>query len=201
MMSERGFYFTHETVRLWEQRYAPLITEYLRNRRRGHMGKSWYVDETYIKVKGQWCYLYRAIDREGRLIDCRLSEHRDMNAAKVFFQEALEIAVESPDRVTTDKESSYPRAIREELGGAVLHRTNRYLNNLIEQDHRGIKQRYGPMKGFVSFKSAALFCKAHGELRSYYKTNQRGEKTSLRDQRIDYTIKTQKLMNDLMRTA
>ena len=86
MMSERGFYFTHETVRLWEQRYAPLITEYLRNRRRGQMGKSWYVDETYIKVRGQWCYLYRAIDREGRLIDCRLSEHRDMNAAKVFFQ-------------------------------------------------------------------------------------------------------------------
>ena len=73
MMSERGFYFTHETVRLWEQRYTPLITEYLRNRRRGRMGTSWYVDETYIKVKGQWCYLYRAIDREGRLIDCRLS--------------------------------------------------------------------------------------------------------------------------------
>ena len=69
--------------------------------------------------------MYHAIDREGRLIDCRLSEHRDMNAAKVFFQEALEVAVESPNRVTTDKKSSYPRAIKEELGGAVLYRTNR----------------------------------------------------------------------------
>jgi putative transposase len=124
-----------------------------------------------------------------------------MNAAKVFFQEALEIAVESPNRVTTDKESSYPRAIKEELGCTVLHRTNRYLNNLIEHHHRGIKQRYGPMKGFISFKSAALFCRAHGELRNYYKINQRGEKTSLRDQRIDYKIKTQKLMNDLMGAA
>ena len=80
-------------------------------------------------------------------------------------------------------------------------RTNRYLNNLIEQDHRGIKQRYGPMKSFVSFKSAALFCRAHGELRNYYKTYQRGGRASLRDQRINYKIKTQKLMNDLMRTA
>ena len=72
--------------------------------------------------------MYCAINREGWLIDCRLSEHRDMNATKVFFQEALEIAVESPDRVTTDKESSYPRAIKEGLGDTVLHLTNRYLS-------------------------------------------------------------------------
>jgi putative transposase len=71
-----------------------------------------------------------------------------MRAAKQFFKEALEVSGDPPDRVTTDKEVSYPRAIREELGEDVLHRTNQYLNNLIEQDHRGIKQRYGPMKGF-----------------------------------------------------
>jgi putative transposase len=95
------------------------------------------------------------------LIDCRMSKQRDMDAAKAVFQSALEVSNEVPDRVTTDKESSYPRAIREELGEEVLHRTNKYLNNLIEQDHRGIKQRYGPMKGFASFEAADRFCKAH----------------------------------------
>ena len=73
MMLERGFEFTHEAVRSWEERYAPLITQYLRRRRKGRVGKSWYVDETYIKVKGKWCYLYRAVDRSGRLVDYRLS--------------------------------------------------------------------------------------------------------------------------------
>ena len=69
MMLERGFEFTHEAVRSWEERYALLITQHLRIRRKGRLGKSWYVDETYIKVKGKWCYLYRAVDRAGRLVD------------------------------------------------------------------------------------------------------------------------------------
>ena len=67
----------------------------------GKLGKSWYVDETYIKVKGEWCYLYRAIDRDGTLIDCRMSKQRDMNAAKAFFQSALEASSEAPDHVTS----------------------------------------------------------------------------------------------------
>ena len=83
-----------------------------------------------------------------------------MRAAKQFFKEALEMSGDAPDRVTTDKEVSSPRAIRGDLGGDVLHRTNQYLNNLIEQDHRGIKQRYGPMKGFKSFESASRFLKS-----------------------------------------
>src|SRR4051794_35786313 len=86
MFLERGFEFTHETVREWEERFAPLITQQLRSRRRGKAGKSWYADETYVKVNGKWCYLYRAIDRDGNLIDSMLSEHRDMEAAKRFFK-------------------------------------------------------------------------------------------------------------------
>lgn len=85
MLLERGIEFTHETVHLWEEKFAPLITEELRKKRRKTSRKSWYVDETYIKVKGKWCYLFRAIDRDGKLIDCMLSEHRDMTAAKMFF--------------------------------------------------------------------------------------------------------------------
>jgi putative transposase len=113
-----------------------------------------------------------------------------MSATKSFFKEALEMSGDAPDRVRTDKEVAYPLVIREELGGDVLHRTNQYLNNLIEQDHRGIKQRYGPMKGFKSFESASRFCRAHDELRSYYKAGQRGEKVSLKQQRISDLNKT-----------
>src|SRR5947209_3670849 len=80
----RGFEFTHETVRDWEERFAPLITQQLRSRRKGKAGYSWHCDETYLKVGGRWCYLYRAIDRDGKLVDSMLSEHRDMASAKRF---------------------------------------------------------------------------------------------------------------------
>src|SRR5215207_7179925 len=82
MFLVRGFEFTHEAVRDWEARFAPLITEQLRSRRRGKAGHSWYVDETYVRISGKWCYLYRAVDRDGNLVDSMLSEHRDMDAAK-----------------------------------------------------------------------------------------------------------------------
>src|SRR3712207_5095456 len=87
MFLERGFVFTHETVRDWEARFAPLLGERLRAKRRGHAGRSWYVDETYLKVNGRWCYLYRAIDRDGTLVDARLSETRDMEGAQQFFRD------------------------------------------------------------------------------------------------------------------
>jgi transposase-like protein len=153
---ERGFVFTHETVRDWEERFAPFIADHLRKKRCGQVGRSWYVDETYIKVQGKWCYLYRAIDAEGNLINSRLSAKRDMDAAKLFFQQAVEIVGHTPNQVTTDGHTSYPRAIREVMGSTILHRTNKYLNNRLEQDHRGIKQRYYPMRGFRCFEAAAL---------------------------------------------
>ncbi len=169
MFLERGFQFTHEAVRDWEARFAPLLADQLRAKRRGQAGPSWHVDETYIKVQGKWCYLYRAIDRDGNLIDSMLSEKRDMNAAKRFFKQALETVGYAPERVTTDGHDSYPRAIREILGKDVLHRTNTYLNNRLEQDHRGIKQRYYPMRGFGSVISAARFCRTFDEVRHYFR--------------------------------
>jgi transposase-like protein len=92
-------------------------------------------------VNSQWRYLYRAIDREGNLVDSMLSQTRDMEAAQCFFQQARVVAGQAPERVTTDGHSSFPRAIRETLGEAVEHRCYRYLNNRLAQDHRGIKQR------------------------------------------------------------
>src|ERR687886_2040223 len=108
MFLERGFVFTHEAVREWEARFAPLVTDTLRAKRTGQAGRSWYVDETYIKVGGVWKYLYRAIDRDGNLVDSLLSEHRDMDAAKRCFKAALEMSEQKPERVTTDGHDSYP---------------------------------------------------------------------------------------------
>jgi len=96
------------------------------------------VDETYLKVDGRWCYLYRAIDRSGALVDVMFSEHRDM-AAQAFFRSAKATTGVIPGRVTTDGHDSDPRAIRTELGHAVRHRTSAYLNNKLEQDHRTSK--------------------------------------------------------------
>jgi transposase-like protein len=111
----RGIVFSHEAVRDWEAKLTPALAEGLRRRRRGKAGRSWYVDETYIKVHGQWRYLYRAIDRSGALVDVMFSEHRDMAAAKAFFESAKTITGVTPDRVTTDGHDSYPRAIRTTL--------------------------------------------------------------------------------------
>jgi len=124
-------------------------------------GKSWYVDETYIKVHGHWRYLYRAIDRNGALVDVMFSEHRDMAAAMAFFQSAKTVTDVIPNRVTTDGHDSYPRAIRTTLGAGVQHRDSQYLNNRLEQDHRGIKGRYQPMRGFQCPRSADRFCRGY----------------------------------------
>ncbi len=200
MFLERGFEFTHEAVREWEARFAPLVADRLRAKRKGQAGRSWHVDETYIKVAGKWQYLYRAIDRDGNLVDSMLSKKRDMAAAKRCFKQALAVVEQAPDRVTTDGHDSYPRAIRETLGGNVTHRCNPYLNNRIEQDHRGIKQRYYPMRGFGNFAAAARFCRAFDEQRHYFRMRPAmGERVPpLSDQRRAYCARFQTLMGELM---
>jgi putative transposase len=165
----RGYGFSHETVRYWEGRFTPLLSARLKAKRRGQAGKSWYTDETYVKINGQCHYLYCAIDRDGNLVDTMLSPTRDLAAAKAFFKQAVETVDHKSERVTTDGHDSYPRATRSTLGRKVLHRTNRYLNNRIEQDHRAVKQRYYPMRGFGSLAGAARFCTAFDELRQYFR--------------------------------
>src|ERR1700676_1255551 len=123
----RGIEFTYEAVRDWEAKLAPSLIDRLRGRRKGRIGESWYLDETYIKVNGRWCYLHRAIDRSGALVDVRMSETRDMAAAKAFFRSAKAVTGVIPTRVTTDGHDSYPRAIRTELDSGRKHRTNQYL--------------------------------------------------------------------------
>jgi putative transposase len=137
-----------------------------------------------VRVQGRWCYRYRAMDAEGKLVDSMLSATRDMGAAQRFFTRAREVVGHAPEKVTTDGHDSYPRAVRETLGPTAKHRTNQYLNNRLEQDHRGIKQRYYPMRGFGSFEAAARFCTAHDELRDHFRSRQHlNETVPLAEQR------------------
>ena len=145
---------------------------------------SWYVDETDLKVSGAWCSLYRALDRDGHLVDARLSATRDLAAAQRFFRQAVASIGRLPERVTTDGHDADPRAIREPLGAAVTHRTSRSRNNRLEQDHRGVKQRYHPMRGCGSVASAARCCPAFEEQRQHFRTRTKmGERISLAEQR------------------
>ena len=185
MFLGRGIVFSHEAVRTWEAKLAPALMDELRRRRHGRAGRSWYVDETYIKVCGRWCYLYRAIDRAGNLVDVRLSETRDLAAAEAFFRSAKSVTGTAPERITTDGHDAYPRAIRAAFGAAVQHRTNAYLNNHLEQNHRGIKDRSRPLRGFESVASAARFCRAYDELRYFSRVRrQRRESVSADRRRI-----------------
>jgi transposase-like protein len=140
----RGIVFSHEAVRDWEAKLTPALAEELRRHRRHRIGPSWYIDETYIKVQSQMVLPVLAINRDGALVD----ELRNLAAAQAFFRLARTVTCVIPDRVTTDGDDGNPEAIQSEFGEDVLHRTSVYLNNRLEQDHRGINDRYRPTRGF-----------------------------------------------------
>ena len=144
------------------------MVDELRRRRRGRggaRGRHWHVGETYLKVRGRWAYLYRTIDRDGRLVDTMLSVRRDVAAAPAFLRSAKATTGVIPDRVTTDAHGSYPRAVRTTLDRRVAHRASAFKSNRLEQDHRGIKGRIRCMRGFRSFTSAERFSRSHDKLR------------------------------------
>ena len=199
LLLHRGYEVTHETVRAGEYRFAPLLAVRLRSRRRGQGDcRSWYLDETYVKVSGHWRYLYRAIDRDGDLLDSMLSEQRDRSAARLFLRRLLDVTTDKPLRLTTDRHPAYGKAIRWILGRKVLHRQSQYLNNRIEQDHRPIKQRYYPMLGFGRMEPAKRFCSAFEELRHYLRIRPRlGKRVSLSEKRRTFLARWQALMTEL----
>ena len=124
MTIAQGFELSHETIHNWESEFAPLIAAQLKAKRKGKVGKSWRVDETKIKIKGEWYYLYRSVDGLGNLVDLRLSKVRDLEATEAFFKQAVGTTGRKPEKVTTDGEVSYPKAIRKVLSENVEHRTN-----------------------------------------------------------------------------
>ena len=159
IMAERNVDVAHTTILRWVQRYVPEFAKRWQRFARS-VGTSWRVDETYIKLKGKWVYLYRGVDKEGQTIDFFLSEHRDIVAAKRFLQEAIEKRG-VPQKITLDGYAASHGAVAELqeegiLPAKLLVRTNRHLNNLIEQDHRRVKQRVRPMLGFKCFAHAVI---------------------------------------------
>ena len=159
MMADRGISVTHTTILRWVQRYLPEFEKRWRRYARP-VGGSWRMDETYIKVHGQWVYLYRAVDKAGQTVDFFLSRNRDVNAAKSFLRSAMK-NTRVPTKITLDAYAASHRAVREmkedgELPGRVKVRSSQYLNNLVEQDHRRVKQRIRPMLGFKRFDNAVV---------------------------------------------
>jgi len=159
MMADRGIRLTHTTIMRWGQHYLPEF-EKRWSRYDRTVGGSWRMDETYLKVRGSWVYLYRAVDKAGRTVDFFLSRNRDVTAAKTFLRNAMKNR-RTPTKITLDAYAASHRAVREmketgELPRRVKVRSSQYLNNLVEQDHRRIKQRIRPMLGFKRFDHAAI---------------------------------------------
>ena len=145
----------HSSINRWAIRFLPLLEKVFRNHKHA-VGKSWRMDETYIKVKGAWKYLYRAVDKQGKTVDFLLTAKRDVSAARRFFDKAMRHS-EVPDMVTLDK-SGANRAALDQLNVQrqipIKIRQVKYLNNIVEQDHRAVKRVTRPMLGFKSFRSA-----------------------------------------------
>ncbi len=152
-LADRGVAVDHTTLYRWVQRFAPELERRLRRHLRPCRGP-WHVDATYVRVGGQWRYLYRAVDGTGQTVDFMLSAKRDKRAAKRFFRKALgRENTRNPRTIVTDRLTSYPGALRAmkrdgELWRFTRHRRGRWLNNRVEQDHRRIKRRTRPMLGF-----------------------------------------------------
>jgi putative transposase len=155
LMQERGVSVDHATINRWVLKYAPQLEEALHRRKRP-VWMSWRMDETYIRVRGHWRYLYRAVDKTGQTIDFLLTAQRDEHAAMCFLTKAIR-RHGVPEKITIDGSEANAAAIRgynEAHGTAIIIRQVKYLKNIVEQDHRAVKRVTRPMLGFKSFEAA-----------------------------------------------
>ena len=155
MRGERGVAVDHSTLNRWVIKYAPEFEKQFRRRQRS-VGRSWRLDETYVKIKGKWAYLSRAVSKEGDTIDFLLTPTRDRDAAEAFLHKALR-SQGLPEKITIDKSGANTAAIthyNKTHKTAIVIRQSKYLNNIVEQDHRAVKRITRPMFGFKSFWAA-----------------------------------------------
>ena len=195
LMAMRGFCLSHQTIHNWSQTFGVELGIKLRKIRYGAAGLKWNVDATYIRVEGRWCYLYRAIDKEGNLIDVYLSDVRDQDAAENFFLQAETTTGITPDQITTDKEPALYPAMDNVFGNCTKHRDSKYMNNRIESDHRVTKSRINITKGFKDIFSALNFCTVFEEVRQYFrmKNKSRAERRKLISSKIHNFRKLEKI--------
>jgi putative transposase len=155
IMQERGVVVDHSSINRWAIRFLPLLEKAFRKHKHA-VGTSWRMDETYIRVNGAWKYLYRAVDKQGQTVDFLLTAKRDAVAARRFFEKAIRYNT-VPDKVTMDKSGANQAALEQLNKQREMPITIwqvKYLNNIVEQDHRAIKRITGPMLGFKSFRAA-----------------------------------------------
>jgi putative transposase len=162
MMEERGVRVDHTNIYCWVRKFTPRLAAKFRKGKKRPVGDSWRMNETNIKIKGQWKHLYRAVDKAGQTIDFLLTARRDKKAALRFFKKAVGWHGLS-SKVTIDKSGANTaalEALKEETGQAIEICQIKYLNNLVEQDHRAIKRIVRPMFGFNTFDSARCTLRA-----------------------------------------
>ena len=155
LLEERGVPIDHAAIQRWVVKYSPLLEEAFHRRKRP-VWVSWRMDETYLKVKGQWRYLYRAVDKHGQTIDFLLTKERAERAAKRFLSKAIR-RHGVPEKITIDGSAANEAAIKSynaEHGTTIAIRQSKYLNNIVEQDHRGVKRVTRPMWGFKALGAA-----------------------------------------------
>jgi IS6 family transposase len=158
LLAERGITVDHVTIYRWVQRFTLEFIEAARPCRHAP-GDRWFVDETYVKVAGQWTYLYRAVDQHGQVIDVLLSARRDLAAARRFFTRALRAGT-IPAEVTIDRAPVYPRVL-DELVPSALHIVEQHANNPVEADHGRLKARLRPIRGLKRHRSARILAAGH----------------------------------------
>ena len=155
MMQERGVAVDHSTLNRWVLKYVPFLEQQFRARKRP-VGSSWRMDETYVRIKGAWKYLYRAVDKAGATVDFLLTAKRDRKAALRFLRKAIG-QNGMPKKITIDKSGANTAAIEsynKDQEADIEIRQVKYLNNIVEQDHRAVKRLVRPILGFKSFRSA-----------------------------------------------
>ncbi|KAB2764276.1 IS6 family transposase [Brucella anthropi] len=161
MMAERGITMDHSTVLRWVQHFSPLLLERF-NRKKRQVTRKWNLDETYVKVKGEWLYLYRAIDSNGNTVEFLFSRNRDLKAAKRFIRKAL--AQHGRPEITIDGSQANRTAIMQcdaenrlrQGSKPITIRSSKYMNNAIEQDYSRVKRRIRCMLGFKSEAAASI---------------------------------------------